>query len=208
MPMKKKIAILSLLIFLCAGCAKKVAYNISEEFIRSRPNSVVVMPVVMRVAPGEGEREVLKLVRSTVSEKLKEKYYSSVSIDEVNRELAQRGLLKGEKLPAPQLVAPVFKSDAVLYTHITKWNEDKVASYAALKIGAEFLLYSPNGDLLWKGSYTTKESDFRLDSAETTELGVLKAYEPRVQRIVDAVFMTLPPAVRKTKKQNFYKWLP
>lgn len=205
--MTKKLVFLLLLAVLCTSCAKTVSYNISEDFVRNRPMSIVVMPVTMMVAPDKGEAEELRLVRTTVLEKLKEKNYSTVPIDEVNSELVARGLLKGEKLPAPQLVAPIFKSDAVLYTRITNWNEDKIATYAALKISAEFLLYSINGKLLWEGSFSTKESDFRMDSG-ATELGVLKAYEPRVQRIVDAIFLTLPPAQSRAKKQDFFKWLP
>ncbi len=203
---KKKIILLSLL-FLCVGCAKTVSYNISEKFIRNRPGSIILMPVIMMSGPKERETEILKLVRSTVQDKLKDKKYSTVPIDKIDSALTARGLLKSEKLPAPQLVVSIFKSDAVLYSRIIEWNEDKVASYAALKITAEFLLYSINGDLLWEGSYTTKESDFRLDSG-ATELGVLKAYEPRIQRIVDAVFLTLPQAKKSTKKQDFYRWLP
>ncbi|MEE9543428.1 MAG: hypothetical protein V3V95_06570, partial [Thermodesulfobacteriota bacterium] len=143
---KKKIILLSLL-FLCVGCAKTVSYNISEKFIRNRPGSIILMPVIMMSGPKERETEILKLVRSTVQDKLKDKKYSTVPIDKIDSALTARGLLKSEKLPAPQLVVSIFKSDAVLYSRIIEWNEDKVASYAALKITAEFLLYSINGDL-------------------------------------------------------------
>jgi len=203
----KKLIFLSFLLLLFVGCTKTVSYNISEDFTRIGPVSVVVMPVMMMASPDEGETKELKLVRTTVQEKLKEKNYSTVPINEVNSKLISKGLFKGEKLPAPQLVAPVFKSDAILYTHITEWDKSKIASYVALKIGIEFHLYSANGKLLWEGSFSTKESDIRMDSS-ATELGVLKAYEPRVQRLVDTIFLTMPPARRRTKTEDFFKWLP
>ena len=204
--MKKKLLLL-IVLFLSAGCAKTVSFNISENYAIKNPASVIVMPVIMKDMPEEEKTQISNLFRATVQEKLHEKHYATIPVEKVDKELSSKGLLKEGKLPAPQLVAPLFKSDAVLYTRITKWNEDSVVTYASLKIAAEFLLYSTNGDLLWEGSFSTKESDFRMDK-DATELGILKAYEPRIQRIVDAVFLKLPQPRIRSKKQDFFKWLP
>jgi hypothetical protein len=203
----KKIILLLALIILPTGCAKKVAFELSDELSRYKPVSVVVMPVTVDSDPEKIEADVLRLVRSTAQDKLLEKGYSSFPLEDTDKQLNARNLLGKEKLPAPRTLGPIFQADAVLYTRITEWNEDQLASYASLKIGVQFMLYSANGTLLWEGSYSTKHSDFRLD-ASATELGVLKAYEPRIQRIEDAVFLTLPAAQRQKERKEFYRWLP
>ncbi len=205
--MTKKILLLAL-ILLIAGCARTVSFDLSDDFRRFKPVSVVVMPVtVVQTDLDEIKPDVLGLVRSTALDKLLEKGYSSVSLKETDALLNANRLLKKEKLPAPRTLAPIFRTDAVLYTRITEWNEGQLASYASLKIGVQFMLYSSKGTLLWEGSYSTKQSDFRFDGDATT-LGVLKAYEPRIQRITDAVFLTLPTAEKKEERQEFYRWLP
>ncbi len=206
--MTKKILLLAL-ILLIAGCARTVSFELSDDFRRFKPGSVVVMPVTV-VETDMGDEiapDILGLVRSTAIDKLLEKGYSSVSLKETDALLNANKLLKKEKLPAPRTLAPIFRTDAVLYTRITEWNEGQLGSYASLKIGVQFMLYSSKGTLLWDGSYSTKQSDFRFDG-DATALGVLKAYEGRIQRITDAVFLTLPKAQRKEKRQKFYRWLP
>jgi hypothetical protein len=205
--MTKKILLLAL-IFLIVGCAKTVSFNLSDDFHRFKPASVIVMPVTIVVTDeDETTPDVLNLLRSTALDKLLEKDYSSMSLKETDALLNANRLLEKEKLPAPRTLAPIFRTDAVLYTRITEWNKGQLGSYASLKIGIQFMLYSSKGTLLWEGSYSTKQSDFRFDGDATT-LGVLKAYEPRIQRITDAVFLTLPIAQRKEERQQFYRWLP
>jgi hypothetical protein len=204
--MKKFVLLLALVIFI-TGCANRVSFELSDELKRYKPQSVVVMPVTVESDPENIEADVLELVRSTALDKLLEKGYSSISLKDTDILLEDRKLLNKEKLPAPRTLGPIFRTDAVLYTRITEWDKDQLASYASLKIGIEFMLYSANGTLLWEGSYSTKQSDFRLDG-DATELGVIKAYEPRIQRIEDAVFLTLPIAENKDRKQEFFKWLP
>lgn len=204
--MTKKVLLL-VLIILITGCAKKVSFKLSDEFARQKPRSVVVMPVTVTSKQKNISADVLKLVRSTARENLLEKGYSAFSLEDTDKVLKEKKFLGTKKLPAPRTIAPTFRADAVLYTIITEWNEDQLASYASLKIGVQFMLYSSKGTLLWEGSYSTKQSDFRFD-ADATALGVLKAYEPRIQRIEDAVFLTLPVSPRNEEKREFYRWLP
>ena len=204
--MTKKILLLALII-LITGCAKKVSYELSDDMARFKPVSVLVMPVTIESDTEKIQADVLELVRSTAQEELLDKGYTSFSLVDTDTLLREKNFLGKEKLPAPRTLGPLFKTDAVLYTRITQWNEDQLASYASLKIGIQFMLYSTKGTLLWESSYVTKQSDFRFD-ADATELGVLKTYEPRIQRIEDAVFRTLPAAERKEKRQELYRWLP
>ena len=203
----KKFVLLLALVILITGCANRVSFELSDEIKRYKPQSIVIMPVTVKSDPEDIEADVLTLVRNTALDKLLEKGYSSISLKDTDILLEDRKLLNKEKLPAPRTLGPIFRTDAVLYTRITEWDKDQLASYASLKIGIEFMLYSANGTLLWEGSYSTKQSDFRLDG-DATELGVIKAYEPRIQRIADAVFLTLPVAENKDQKQEFFKWLP
>lgn len=204
--MTKKILLLALII-LISGCAKKVSFELSDEMDRYKPVSVVVMPVTVNSDQKKIETNVLELVRSTALDKLLEKGYTPFPLKDTDKILRERKLLGREKLPAPRTLGPLFRTDAVLYTRITEWNEGQLASYASLKIGIEFMLYSTKGVLLWRGSYSTKQSDFRFDG-DATKLGVLKAYEPRIQRIEDSVFLTLPATRGKKERQEFYRWLP
>ncbi|MBE9531670.1 MAG: DUF799 family lipoprotein [Proteobacteria bacterium] len=203
----KTIVLLPALVILITGCAKTVSFKLSDELNRYKPQSVVVMPVTIESDSKIIKPDILELVRSTAREKLTEKGYFSITIEEADKLLDDKNLLNKKKLPAPRTLGPIFRTDAVLYTIITEWNEDQLGSYASLKIGIRFLLYSTNGSLLWEGAYSTKQSDFRFDK-DATELGVLKAYEARIQRLEDAIFLSLPRAQIKEEKQEFYRWLP
>ncbi|MEE8575497.1 MAG: hypothetical protein V3T30_08805 [Thermodesulfobacteriota bacterium] len=108
---------------------------------------------------------------------------------------------------APEKACALFKTDAVLYSSLTEWDVDRFVNYASLKVGAKFSLYAKDGTKLWSADYVTTERDARFDKTQM-ELAIIKAFEPRVQRIVDAIFYTLPPVKIKNEKKRFYNWLP
>ncbi|HLC17643.1 MAG TPA: hypothetical protein VJM57_01330 [Thermodesulfobacteriota bacterium] len=195
------------------GCAPPVRYSVTEWFHQLKPETVAVLPVKWGTewaggaeGGGSGDAEVARLFRTMSAERLTSMNYRTVSMEEVDRRYPETGR-EGFKKMAPADVAQALGVDAVLYISITEWDPSLLATYASLEMGATFELYGRNSSKLWRAEYESKESDIRLDR-ESMELAVLKAYEPRIERFVRAVFSTLPPAEQRTHKKRFFEWLP
>jgi len=105
-------------------------------------------------------------------------------------------------------IAALLKADSVLFIRIKEWDKDNLLPYKSLNIEAAFELHSAVGKVLWKAEYSTSEADLGLDS-RPMELAVHNAFEPRIQRFVDAVFSTLPPGEADTsQRKTYFQWLP
>ena len=66
------------------------------------------------------------------------------------------------------------------------------------------------GERVWRAEFDTGDSDMGLER-ELLELGVIKAYEPAIQRVIDAVFSTIPEnkvSARGKPERAYYDWLP
>ncbi|MEE9615229.1 MAG: GNA1162 family protein [Thermodesulfobacteriota bacterium] len=203
----KRVKILLLSVFvLClvlSACSREVPYRLSKGYAEASPVTLLVLPVEGR----RGSAEVKGLLRDTVTERLLNMGYRIVNPERVNDAYLRISPERLEKL-SPDEMCELFDADAVLYTKMTVWRERLFLNYASLKIGAAFKLYSKGGTRLWKAKYKTKESDLRFDK-EFMKLSVIEAYEPRVHRVVDAVFSTLPVRVaRKEEGKKFFDWLP
>ena len=73
----------------------------------------------------------------------------------------------------------------------------------------EFTLYGKDGKTLWTASYSTGESDFSADK-EALSLGVIKTYEPRLERMAARMLHTLPAVEAERKPEEvkkFFDWL-
>jgi hypothetical protein len=138
--------------------------------------------------------------------RLKSLNYAVLDLEEVDEKYLKLGSGRFKEMN-PGEVSRFFGADAVLYTRITKWEEKLLVAYASLEIGAGFELYSADGTMLWKAHYSTSESDIKFDRT-SMELAVIKVYEPRIQRVVNAVFSTLPPGLKRKEEKRFFDWLP
>ena len=206
----KRIVPFLLVFFLltAAGCGNPVRYRLAEDYTLHAPVTVAVLPVEGAVE----DRRVKEFFRAAAAEKLRELGYDVLDparVDEVYTRVDDDGM-------PPQDAASLLGADAVLHIDITKWRKKLLTPYASLKVGAEFVLYASDGRRLWKARYRTKESDLRLDR-QALEFGIIKAYEPRIERIVSSVFVTLPSAQlpeEPDKKEEedgpreFFQWLP
>lgn len=198
--MKKTLISIFLALFLF-GCGTAVKHTVSNEYAQISPKKIAVMPLVWEDRAASGAEEISLLFRKMASEKLHELNYATVPLDEVNK----AGLFSGK---APHEVAGRLNADSVLIIRIVKWDDESLISYKALKIGAVFELHSAFGKLLWTAEFATTEADLGLDK-EPMELAVHKAFEPRVQRFVDAVFTTLPPGEKnQSQRKTYFQWLP
>jgi len=201
--MKKTIAFMALLLFI-AGCGPAIKHTLSPEYAQISPKKVVVLPVVWEKKGVKETEEISLLFRKMSAEKLSFLNYSPVPLDEVDR-AGGPGWFAGK--PAHE-VAAVFNADSVLFIRVIDWDTDDFIPYKSLEIAASFELASALGSSLWKAEFSTKEADIGLDS-RSMELAVHRAFEPRVQRFVDAVFTTLPPREAQDKqKKTYFPWLP
>lgn len=204
---------LSLLLMLAAGCGRAVKFDLKDGFGGLSVSRVAILPVAGH--PG-GEARIKELFREFSSDRLRQRNYGVAPFSEVDEVYEGHGGGKkaADLAAAAARVAGLTGSDAVLVIRITKWDESIFSAYASLKVRAEFTLYSAASEVLWRAEYGTKESDFRMDR-EQLELGVLKVYEPRIERMVETVFATLPralpaPAEKKepaTGKKRYFDWL-
>ncbi len=202
----KKILVAIVIAISLAGCGPAVKRTVSPDFEQLVPYRVVVLPVIWeRTATDEAE-QISSLFRQMSAEKLSTLNYQTVPFEDVERAGAgQKDWFTGKQ---PHEIAAPFNADAVLYIRLIDWNADSLAPYAALKIKAAYVMRSATGQTLWTAEYRSKEADLNIDKTPM-HLTMHKAYEPRVQRFVDAIFTTLPEGrlQEKTRKQ-YFKWLP
>lgn len=203
--MKKTILSIALFLLL-AGCGPAIKHTVAPEYGQISPKRIVVLPVLWeRQAAPEAEKISL-LFRQMSSERLGLLNYSAVPLDEVDKAGGgQPDWFAGKPVHE---IAALLKADSVLFIRIKEWDNDSLLPYKSLDISAAFELHSAVGKALWKAEYATSEADLGLDS-QPMELAVHKAFEPRIQRFVDAVFSTLPPGeAEKSQRKNYFQWLP
>lgn len=190
---------------LAFGCGTYVRYDLSERFSAFRPYTIAVLPAVFAEGVKE-DAEAAGLLRKMAAEKLLARGYRVIPIKEVDEYLEKESAqLKGK---GPGEAAALLNADAALVIEITGWESRLFVTYASIRLDSSFeLRASRASELLWKASYSMKESDARLDRA-SVELSVIKAYEPMFERFTDAVMRTLPQAEPRAKERRFFEWLP
>lgn len=194
----KKNIFLILVLFMAAGCMNAVKSSVSPIYGQAAPATIAIMPVDWSEAKaaGGGDEKIGRMFRKVASERLRDMNYNVIAVEAVDEEYKKAGGgLTG-------------LADAFLYIRIKDWDTDRLSTYASLKIKASFELYSANGTRLWDAEYATSESDLMQDKS-SLEYAVIDIYEPRVQRLVDAILSTLPQgAAQKAAKKSFFNWLP
>jgi hypothetical protein len=197
-----------------SGCSGPVRHAISDKMQSVNPRRIVIAPVSWQGKAEGDAKDIMRLMRIMAYERLKAMNYSPVDINAVDDAYPDKGGAFFRENAAEVLRR--FSSDALLVTSIEDWDKAIVASYASLKVKAGFSLISGDGETLWGAGYSAKDFDIRLDT-ESMEMAVIKAYEPRMQRIIDTVFTTLPPAPRtgpasgderQMDRKRYFDWLP
>lgn len=208
--MRRAFILLSILIIF-SGCSRPVEFNVSDDYLTVDPVSVAVLPVFTLEAwavevggDASGER-VKRLFRSMAGKQLAGRGYRVVDFSEVD-DAIERWSAAEEMAPGD--VARALGVDAAMVIEVLKWKEKRGVLGASLKIKARFSLYDPESLPLWDGEYETKESELTLDK-EAVEASVIKAYEPRIERVVEAVLSTIPARRGKaTDEERWFEWLP
>jgi len=202
--MIKRLAAIFFLASFLAGCSNAVTTTISDRYMTYQPRTIAVLPVVWtgESVKNKGVSETFRLMSSA---KLKELNYGVSDPGVVDAAYEKLG--QSAASTAPEKLAAVTGSDAVLYIKIRQWDVSRFVTYASLTVEADYELYSASGERLWQARYSTRDADLRLDK-KSLEYAIITAYEPKVQRFVDAVFTTLPGYSGRTQARTFFQWLP
>lgn len=200
----RRILAMVLLALVLSGCGSTVRHAISDRYAQASPQRIAVMPLVWEGHADPEAQEISYLFRKMASDKLRLLNYATVPFDEIEKGLSGRNVFSMK----PHEVAALYNADSVLYIRLDRWDKDRLVTYASLSISAAFELHSATAGELWKAEYSTKESDIRLDG-KPMELALIKAYEPRIERFIDAVFTTLPAGeTRDRSRKTYFQWLP
>lgn len=181
-----------------AGCSNAVRFTLSDDYVNQGPYTVVVLPVKAHIVLGPREKGIKALFRDYAAQRLNAMGFSPIAFNDDDAKYA--GV-------SPKEAAAMLGADAALNIRLTGWEESSFVTYAGLEMSAVFELYGKDGSILWQASYSTKESDITLEKAPL-ELALIKAYEPRIERFVDAVLSTLPRPQRPGAKDGYFQWLP
>lgn len=200
-----------LLLVVCVAtvsCTTPVYHSLGDDFSSARPSIVAVVKVI-----GEAKDPVVEdFIRRLAAEELKAAGYRVLPFIDVDASSAKLGAPQGAPGNAEKTIqdnAAGFGADSVFLANVTEWDESLLTPYASLDITLEFTLYGKDGKTLWTASYSTSESDFRVDK-QALSLGVIKTYEPRLERMAARMFHTLPavPAGEKPgEAKKFFDWL-
>lgn len=206
--MIKKFMLLCMTVFLVSSCSGTTMEDtLSDRFRKERPYTLAVLPVEWASDAPE-KRKATDLFRAMSSEKLLTMGYRLVPLETVDAVYLKSSANAMTEKPMAGM-AEKLDADGIVLMQIEDWDIDHLGSYASLNIEAVFSIYSKKGELIWTSSYKTSESDASPDfDSEPVDIAVVKAYEPRILRFVEAVFATLPQAEKPGSENAFFDWLP
>lgn len=200
-------AAVAYILFALSACTHNVKFELVKNYQDVKPYVIAVLPVIWDSRPDLNDANVeraARLFREMSFERLKSMDYGLIRLEAIDGAYKEKSGFASAKTAD---VAKALNADAVLFIRVTDWDTSLFAAYSALKLKAVFELYSKDGTLLWQAKYKTKESDIRLER-KPVELAVITAYEPRVQRFIDAVLATLPKGEPPSERRTFFEWLP
>lgn len=182
------ILLLALMVF-TTGCFGKVSYKLYDEYSDLSPKVIYIAPVKWMAGGDSVSRDsAVKFLESLIAEQVKLFGYTIVDSKD--------------------------GADAYLETSVTHWKEKLFPTYGALKIGFSFKMISTteidgskNSPVIWKAKFKSKDFDMKFDTKQM-EMGIIKAFEPRLERAVDTSFSTLPEAKFSKVEETFFDWLP
>lgn len=206
--MIKKFMLVCMAIFLVSSCSWTTTDNtLSDKFRKERPYTLAVLPVEWASDVPE-KRKAIELFRAMSSDKLLTMGYRLVPLETVDAVYLKSDAPAMTEKPLAGM-AEKLDADGLVLIQVADWDIDHLGSYASLNIEAAFSIYSKKGELIWNSSYKTSESDASPDfDSEPVDLAVVKAYEPRILRFVEAIFATLPQAEKPGSESTFFDWLP
>lgn len=204
--MNKKLLLLFFIVFMAVSCGgPNMEYALSDKYRSERPYTLAVLPVEW-ASDAPDKLMAVNHFRAMTNEKLIALGYRLVPLAAVDGAYRNNGP-DGASDEVKARIAEKSGADGLVHIHIVNWDVAHIGSYASLNIEAVFSIYSKKGELIWSSSYKTSESDMSFDP-EAVDVAVVKAYEPRILRLVESIFATLPQAERPAPEKTFFEWLP
>jgi hypothetical protein len=203
---KLTLLILAFILVFSNGCSNKVRYTIMPEFEQDPIRTIAVMPI----DNAQRKEDDKPLIRTVISDRLKQLGYTTLPIEVVDREISSQSMDDGKNGGLNHKgAARLLGVDAVMHTTLTEWNRRFFLYYASLAIAARFELYNIHGERVWTAEYRVAKSDIRTDR-KYLNLLVHETYEPMVANLVGRAFSTLPPVILDVSKRGkeYYDWLP
>jgi len=203
--MIKKLLLICSLVCMAASCSGPVEdASLSDRFRKEMPYTLAVLQV--QWASEISDKKAGEDFRLMTSEKLLAMGYRLVPPDAVDAAYVNgnAGTLDKKRMAK---MADKLGADGLVLIRVSDWDAYRIGKYAALNIEAGFSIYSKKGELIWSATHKTSEDGFSLDP-EPLDIAVVKVYEPRILRFVEAIFATLPQAERPASEKTFFEWLP
>lgn len=205
--MKNHAIFIGVLLSIATGCSIKIPHTLSSNYYSNPPKTIAVMPVI------GAEREAGEVFTRIVYEKLKEKGYKPISLDNTSAKFVS-GKVKDNKEAIVGIAKPL-RADALLFTYVKEWNKKDLKFYVSMEVGAGFELYDGNtGALIWSSYNSVSDSKVGIER-DVVRLSTYRSFEPYAQRVVDISFSTLPDYREKDLKEEplednqrfYYYWL-
>lgn len=192
----------AMVMFVLTSCGGTISHKLSNEYPPKDLTTVTVLPI-----SGFADPAAKEVFRSMIRTALSDKNFV-VLLDSAAEEVYLRlGKVKFYSLD-PKDMALAIGADMVMFCKVYKMEVTDTAGYKALDISAGYKLFDNKGELLWESDHEIGDSGFGFDP-ELNELAVIEAYEPKVQRLVDASFTTLPSLPHNISESGgHYGWLP
>lgn len=170
------------------GCFGNLDYKLHDEYKVLSPKIIYQAPIEWTASASKSKEAAVGFLNFLIKEKLENLGYT--------------------------VIDSMDGADAYLHTTVTHWKEKLFPTYGALKIGFNFQMTSAvdlpepaKTSVIWNAEFKSKDFDIRLDT-EQMEMGIIKAFEPRLERAVDTSFSTLPEVKFIKEEKKFFDWLP
>ena len=168
-----------LLLLITTGCVKQVKYDY-EAFRRSKPKSILVVPVANNTV------EVLAgdLFLCTISQPLAERGYYVFPVNLVKETLEDEGLNDSHMVHQADAtrLAEIFGADVVLYISIEEWTAKYILVSTTVEVDFAYVLKDgKTGETLWRhqkrAAYSTQQGNSGNPIADLIAGAIVAAFE-------------------------------
>jgi hypothetical protein len=138
-----------------AGCAAPIKSDLSA-FQAAAPRSILVVPAVNKSLDVDAPNYLL----STLSIPLANKGYYVFPVNTSKFVLEQEGFYEGEQIhkQAPEVLARLFGSDAILYVTINRWDARYTVLTTVVTVQFDYRMVAKDGTEIWKAQQSMQYS--------------------------------------------------
>ena len=193
-----KIALLTLLSVVLAGCVAQPVKMDMSAFKAAAPRSILIVPVVNKSLDVDAPNYVLAALPVPIAEK----GYYVFPVNTTKYVLEHEGYYEGERirqLPTPSL-AKLFGADAVLYVTINEWDAKYVFLTTIVTVDFDYRLVSKDGTEIWKESKRMQYQPQNNSSGSPLAMLIVAAVNAAITRAAPNYM----PLTRQANQQVFF----